>query len=68
MTVEFDYSGTPLADRGTTQEVHALTGRPSEYKGVQGVVEAIWLVEGEPPWDGGHRPRPLYRVRWRQRA
>lgn len=62
---EVDWSGVPLTDRGTVDEIDALIGNDCMVMGQQGVIEAIWLVEGHVPWPGPPWPRPVYRVRWR---
>lgn len=63
-SVEFDYGGCLLTDRGSVDEIDALVGREAHYYGEPGTVEAIWLMEGVVPWPGPPFPRPVYRVRW----
>ena len=62
--IEFDYGSTPLADKGSEEEMQAFLGE-STYYGKPGITEAIWLIEGVKPWPGPPWPRPVYRVRWR---
>jgi hypothetical protein len=62
---EFDYGGCLLTDRGSVDDIAALIGGEAQYYGRPGVIEAMWLVEGAPPWLGPPWPRPVYRVRWR---
>ena len=64
-TVEFDYGGCLLTDKGSDEEIQALVGGESWYYGKPGVIEAIWLKEGSRPWPGPPLQRPVFRVRWR---
>lgn len=67
-SVEFDYGGCLLTDRGDVGQINALVGGESTYYGKPGIIEAIWLIEGTTPWPGPPFPRPVYRVRWRPLA
>ena len=63
-SVEFDYGGCLLTDRGSVEDIEAPIGSEAHYRGKAGVVEAMWLTEGITPWPGPPWPRPVYRVRW----
>jgi hypothetical protein len=63
-TIEFDYGGCLLTDRGSVEDIDRLLGAEAHYRGRPGIVEAIWLKEGVTPWPGPPWPRPVYRVRW----
>lgn len=59
-----EWSGCPLTDEGTVDEMNALIGSEAYYRGQPGIVEAIWLAEGDTPWPGVPWQRPVYRVKW----
>lgn len=65
-SLEFDFGGCKLTDEGSVEDIGRVIGGEARYMGKRGVVEAMWLIEGAPPWPGPPFPRPLYRVRWRQ--
>lgn len=64
--IEFDFGGCKPTDEGSVEDIDRLIGGEAHYMGKRGIVEAMWLIEGAPPWPGPPFPRPLYRVRWRR--